>query len=209
MQNSDNERVLRELIYSVRRPRQLRWLKVLQCIGRHPSLTANTLSIKLCDSTQNIHPFLKLSLDTTPPIAKRQKSNEAVDRLGRQKPEYLYSLAEWVVLAEIEKMIEEMEDSSETALLDLTTTDSAATSPDPAQKHTNTDSEVEMAENLDWFEVSKVLAKELKTLTKDLTGLKSIVSEMGSRVAALEAPPTSSRSSKVDEILEFLKSDSE
>jgi hypothetical protein len=209
MQISDNERILRELLSSVRRPRRLRWLKVLQCIGHNPDLTANTLSIKLCDSTQNIHPFLKLSLDTIPPIVTRQKSHEAVDRLGRQKPEFLYSLTEWVLLAEIEKMIEEMENGEKAELLDLTTTTPEVASPVPAQKLTNTDSEVEMAENLDWFEVSKVLAKELKTLTKELTGLKSIVSEMGSRVAALEAPPTSSRSSKVDEILEFLKSDSE
>ncbi len=194
MQISDNKRRLREMLDSVRRPRRLRWLKVLQCIGHHPNLTANTLSIKLCDSTQNIHPFLKLSLDTQSPMVKRQKSGEALDRLGRQKPEFLYSLAEWVSLAEIEEIIEEMESVGEAELLDLAPMTPKFERQDLAPNNTNTNSEVEMAENSRLFTLLKTLATE--------------VAELKTKVASLESKLQQAPDGNIDEIFNILGADS-
>jgi hypothetical protein len=194
MQISAHKRSLREILASVRRPRRLRWLKVLQCIGHHPQLTANTLSIKLGDSTQNIHPFLKLSLETPPPMATRQKSNEAVDRLGRQKPEYLYSLAEWVSLAEIEEIIEEMENGSEDEIPDLALAIPEFVTPDPAPQNISTNLEVEMAENSRLFTLLKTLATE--------------VAELKIRVTSLESKPQQAPEENIDEILNILGADS-
>jgi hypothetical protein len=61
-----------------------------------------------------------------------------------------------------------------------------------------------MTENDDWYQASMMLAERIKELTKDLTGLKSIISEMGARVLDLEKQRAISHSNKVDDLREFL-----